>query len=229
VAKPAHPDQIKAKAAEVYASLVKHHRLTAPHHLAMARQISAALLRGDLSEANRGIALLPAPPPSIRVDHSPTPSAADAKEKMWRLFEDNQAAWLHDVASGRAEPDDAGDEPGHDDVEEVAALHRRIESLEDEVKHLRGTRPRRLPAPSKSAMPEISKPKGPIASAAAPAAPSSPVKVTPLPKREPLYRPSEAAWNSWRAAGGDPAPMSPGGSGGESLSSFFRRINGPGY
>jgi hypothetical protein len=203
----------KAEASAIYKSLCQQYALSSPFHCAMARQIAAAMLRGDLAEANRAIALLPQP--VARVDASgKTVGVSEVRAKIRMLV-------ANAIAADQIEEGCAGDS-------ELADAHRRIESLEDEIKHLRGSKPRQLPPPSRAAMPEISERKGPIGSTAAPSS------STPAPSASsgstPLHRPSEGAWNAWRAAGGDPAPISSGGGGGgESLGGFFSRINGREY
>jgi len=205
----------KAEAAAVYRSLVEHHRLTAPHHLAMAKQAASALTSGNVDVAHKMIALLPAAV-TARVDNTPSPTADDVRKKMGQLFDNAVAAAIQ---SGELTED--GDDVV--DASEVADLRRRIASLEDENLHLRGKRPRRLPAPSKSSMAEISERTGPSPSGPSPSSPtpapsaSSPTPAPSTPRSEPL-RPSEPAWRDWYYNGG--------GGDGLAAAGWIARLNG---
>jgi len=204
---------------EIYAALVESRQLKSAFDLALATEITDALVAGNLAEVTRALSLLP--PVVQRVGRTgKTVTAEQAKDKLWQAYLDNRAAYEHDVASGRAEPDNTGiktDDQHRDDDAEVADLRRQVESLQDEILHLRGTRPRRLPPPSDKPIVPTRKP--------APAPDSARKSATPTPAPPPgqasLYRPSERAWSSWYYSGG--------GGGGESLGSFFSRINGREY
>jgi len=67
----------------VFDSLVKQHGLKSSFHRVLAWQISTALSKGELAEATRALALLPAP--RGVVDHSPTVSASSARKKLTDL------------------------------------------------------------------------------------------------------------------------------------------------
>jgi hypothetical protein len=75
---------------EIYAALVEQRNLTSAFDRALAMEVVDALVRGDLAEAVRALALLPAP--AVRVETSRTVSAADAKAKLFALVENAIAA-----------------------------------------------------------------------------------------------------------------------------------------
>jgi len=208
---PAPDDGRKAKEAEaIYASLIKHHGLSTPYHRAVAAQITAALQRGDLDRATKAIALLPAP--RAIVDHSPTVSAEVARAKLTTLV--MNAVHAHQFEEGNAES------------AEVAALKAQVESLQDECKHLRGSKPRQLPPPARKPMAKAAaSEKG----APAPASVSSPA---PAPSATVPGQwdasPSGRAWHAWNNAGGaassglyGPAP----GSDGLPAAGWINRLN----
>jgi hypothetical protein len=188
----------KAKEAEaIYASLIKHHSLSTPYHRALAGQITAALMRGDLDRATRAIALLPAP--RATVDHSPAVSASDARKKLTDLVLNHVVAYQF--------------EEGQSESAEVAALRAQVASLQDECRHLRGSKPRALPAPTREPMQKAAAlEKGTPSSASAPA----PAPSATVPGQWDAS-PEGRAWHAWNNAGGavssglyGPAPGSDG-------------------
>jgi hypothetical protein len=166
----------------VFDSLVKQHGLKSSFHRVLAWQISTALSKGELSEATRALALLPAP--RGIVDHSPTVSAASARKRFEELV------WNH-VAAHQFEQ-------GNVESAEVAALRAQVESLQDECRHLRGTKPRALPPPSRKPIQKAA------ASEKAPTPASSPAPRAADPTRAGEWDASENArkWREWNAAGG---------------------------
>jgi hypothetical protein len=185
---------------EIYAALVEQRNLTSAFDRALAMEVVDALVRGDLAEAVRALALLPTP--AVRVETSRTVSASDAKERLLELV-------LNAIAADQFEADQA-------DQGDLQAARARIASLEDEVKHLRGVKPRRLPAPSEKPVARKSdadttaanfQVTGKSKSAAAkPAADPAPAASAPSPPSPPSQSwdasPGGQAWHQWRAAGG---------------------------
>jgi hypothetical protein len=71
-------------AEDILASLIKLHALETPFHKAMALQIVNAVVRGDLAEATRAIALLPEP--RITSQAGSTHGSASARERVVALI-----------------------------------------------------------------------------------------------------------------------------------------------
>ena len=169
---------------EIYAALVEQRNITDTFNQALAREVVDALVRGDLAEAVRALAMLPAP--VVRADRSGrTVSSEQAREKLLQLVLNAKAADQFDI-----------DQADHT---ELAAAQARIASLEDEVKHLRGVKPRQLPPPNAKAMAPV-KPAEPVKSAA-PAKPADawngpqdgcPSWLRPVPQVAPEDRPPAA-------------------------------------
>jgi hypothetical protein len=158
-APPPPDDGRKAKEAEaIFNSLIKHHSLSTPYHRALAGQITQALMRGDLDRASRAIALLPSP--RAIVDHSPTVSASTARQKLTELVLNACAA--HQMEEGR------------DESAEIAALKAQVESLQDECRHLRGSKPRQLPPPTRKPMAGAARSSSSSSSTSAPSPASAP-------------------------------------------------------
>jgi hypothetical protein len=207
--RPPSDDSRKVKEAEaIYNSLIRHHSLSTPYHRALAGQITTALMRGDLDRATRAIALLPPVPHAIVSEPTVSPSAA--RKKITDLIRNAVAA--HQAEEGRGEST------------EVASLRAQVESLQDECRHLRGTKPRRLPKPTDK----------PVAKSAADpkadARPASPPTPPPDPTKPGQWdaSPSGQAYHAWNAAGGavssgtyGPVP----GSDGLSAQAWINRLN----
>jgi hypothetical protein len=204
--------------AEIYEALVEQRNLTSAFDRALAMEVVDALVRGDLAEAVRALALLPAP--AVRVETSRTPSAAQARAKLLELV-------LNAKAADKIEADQA-------DQSDLQAALARVAALEDEVLHLRGVRPRRLPppsetpiakksdagatttvkksgaAPTKLAADPVKPPPGydPIVNGlwqpptAATARPVSPPPSSSPPLQSWDESPGGVAWNTWRNSGG---------------------------
>jgi hypothetical protein len=168
---------------EIAASLIQQHQLTSSYHRAFAWRIAIAIDKGDLAEATRAIALLP---PALRaIVSEPTVSPSAARKKIEDLIRNAVAA--HQTEEGRA-PENS----------EIAVLRAQVESLQDECRHLRGTRPRRLPKPTDK----------PVAKSAADPKTATP-SPSPVPRAADPTRPGEwdasasgQAWHSWNNSGG---------------------------
>jgi hypothetical protein len=161
-------------------SLIEQHQLKTVAHKVLATQIARALMAGRLAEATRAIALLPPPPARVDVSEQ-TVSAAQARAKLTEIVMNAAAAYQM--------------EEGHSESAEVAALKAQVESLQDECKHLRGTKPRQLPPPSDK----------PVTSgASASTAPTSAPPSLPEAARPSCWDDTAngRAWHAWRNAGG---------------------------
>jgi hypothetical protein len=142
-----------------------------------------------------------------------TVSAATARAKLLQLVLDARAA-------DKFEDDQA-------DRSDLQAALARVAALEDEVLHLRGVRPRRLPPPTDKPLRSVdrsatepTKPASTTKLAVDPgpppgydpivsglwrppvAAPAAPVASSPPPSTPPPARPSEPAWRAWYYNGG---------------------------
>jgi hypothetical protein len=189
---------------EIYAALVESRGLRSAFDLALATEITDALVAGNLAEVVRALALLP--PVIVRADRSGRiVSAEQARAKLTTLVMNAVAA--DQIETGRAEQT------------ELDAARARIASLEDECAHLRGSKPRRLPAPSAKPMKSAAAAPKPAPAVAAP--PSLPPSAPP--PTGPNWDASENGrrWaNHYYGGGGDR---------GETLGAFFSRINGREY
>jgi hypothetical protein len=165
---------------------------------------------------------LPAPPAAVRA------SASDVRQRLLQLVTNAVAADHTDrcLRAERGEELSEADrlrlrlaqleekqpivEPEESAVQSgaLAEALARIEQLEDEARHLRGTKPRRLPAPSEKPLKPVaktaptadanaSKSDAKASSGAKPPPASSSPSSTPSPAR-----PSEPAWRSWYYNGG---------------------------
>ena len=128
---------------EIYAALVEQRNITDTFNQALAREVVDALVRGDLAEAVRALALLP---PVVRTDSSSRMvSSEQARAKLFEMVMNARAA------------DQVEDERTERTALQTAEA--RIASLEDEIKHLRGVKPRQLPPPTNKPMSSATEPK----------------------------------------------------------------------
>jgi len=166
---------------EIYAALVESRGIRSAFDRALAQEITDALVAGNLAEVVRALALLP---PVVRVEGSSRTVSADAaRAKLTELVLNAKAADQFEAAQA--------------EQTEVEQLRAQVASLQDECKHLRGTKPRQLPPPSKpgatATKPAAATPKP--APAAAP--PPSPTVSGQWDRSE-----NGRAWHAWNAAGG---------------------------
>ena len=117
---------------EIYAALVESRGIRSAFDRALAQEITDALVAGNLAEVVRALALLP---PVVRVEGSSRTVSADAaRAKLTELVLNAKAADQFEAAQA--------------EQTEVEQLRAQVASLQDECKHLRGTKPRQLPPPS---------------------------------------------------------------------------------
>jgi hypothetical protein len=166
-----------------------------------------ALVAGNLAEVVRALALLP---PVVRTEASRTVSAEQARAKLFEMI----------MNAKRADQVEAE----RDESAELTALRAQVASLQDECKHLRGTKPRQLPPPSNKPMPKA-------APEAKPTPPSAPAPAASPPQNWDST-PHGQAWHRWRNSGGSdggnayaPAP----GSDGAPVLGWLSRLNAREY
>jgi hypothetical protein len=174
-AKPVVEQMKGVTKASVLADLIRERQLTTPLHKAVAAKFADAFVANDPIAAGKWLDLLP---PVRSAPTSPGHSTSSARQRLFQLVMNARAADLHELAA-RAE---RGEELSEADrlrlrlaqLEQLAPTAEledhpaaqsgalaealaRIEQLEDEARHLRGTKPRRLPPPSEKPLKPVTK------------------------------------------------------------------------
>jgi hypothetical protein len=171
---------------EIFEALCESRNLTSAFDRRLAESITDSLCSGNLTEAVRGMALLPA---IQRPEGAPTMTASDAKARFLQQF-------MNVVAASRIELDLDFDGSEND------ALRRKVAALQAELAALRSAPA--APATARAAEPA----KSPDMSNVTPLRPepkaepkASAEPVTPLPEPTQSWdsTPNAAAWRAWRA------------------------------